>query len=146
MKVSFTNLTQKRVRINYRTLQNSEVVDFLILPPYALNLEFDLPEHKIEAIEKQLEKNPNVIMNKSSVDKAKELNLKNENERISHALELSKNEIQDRVDFSLIDSVVLTSNDDERNPTISQEVSKDDFSFENKAVNSKSTKGKKKGK
>lgn len=143
MKVSFTNLTQKKIRINYRTLQNSEIVDFLTLPAYALNLEFDLPEHKIEAISKQLEKNPNVIMNKTTADKAQELNLKNENERINHSLKLSKDEIQNVVDFSLIESVTLSSNDDERNPSVNQEVTKDDFSFENKATK---TKAKKKGK
>lgn len=144
MKVLFTNLTQKRMRINYRTLQNSEVVDFIILPPYALNLEFDLPEHKIEAIEKQLEKNKNVIMNKSSVDKAKETNIKNENERIGKAMELSAHEIQSHVDFSMLEAVELKSNDDELNPTISQEIKKDDFTFTNKSDKSKTSK--KKGK
>lgn len=137
MKVSFTNLTKKKITINYRTLANSESVDFIILPPFALNLEFDLPQHKVEAIEKQLETNKQVIMIKTTKDKAIEKNQSNETQRISHALELSTNEIQNQVDFNLLDSVVLSSNDDEINPSITQEISKNDSTISNKKSSKK---------
>lgn len=140
MKVSFTNLTKKKITINYRPLVNSQNVDFIILPPFALNLEFDLPEHKVEAIEKQLETNKQVIMIKTTKDKALEKNQSNENQRINHALELSTNEIQNQVDFNLLDSVVLSSNDDELNPSITQEISKNESTINNKKSSKKKAK------